>query len=181
MEMRISRRKFIKMGTLTGSFMFIPSIISGFARSFKSDEHKNGLGNFSLDLEKMGLLDITKVPFFADPSRKKDPTKDIQDAVNEERNSHKVCFFPILTYLITDTISYKQRVEKLEMPKYTDSSCQSWGYIASDRHYLLGSTKDGKQPVLKLSPNAKGFDSTDHTKNSPSCLGSNTKRYSWNS
>jgi hypothetical protein len=155
-----SRRKFLKATAMAGSLFMLPNVSNVFARnSFQ------GLsGSEPDDLLSMGLLDVTKAPFNADPSGTMDSTKAIQDAVNEARNTSMVCFFPIGTYLISDTISCEQRVEKLETPKYTDFSRQSWWDIGSDRHYLLGSTKDGKRPVLKLSPNAKGFDDPDHPK-----------------
>jgi len=67
------------------------------------------------------LLDITKSPYFADPRGIKDSTKAIQDAVNFARDNRLVCFFPSGTYLISDTISCEQRVQKLDQPRYTDS------------------------------------------------------------
>ena len=106
---------------------------------------------------------MTKAPYFADPRGEKDSTKAIQDAVNSARDNRMICFFPPGTYLISDTISCEQRVQKLDQPRYTDSMRQSWWDTSHDRHYLLGSAKE-KRPVLKLAENAKGFDDPKNPK-----------------
>jgi hypothetical protein len=47
-----------------------------------------------------GCLDVTKAPYFADPSGAKDSTAAIQRAVNDARDYQYVCFFPGGTYLV---------------------------------------------------------------------------------
>jgi len=142
-----------------------PGLVPGFAYNPLNPD-KKGISGFQDDIspEEIGLLDVTKAPFFADPSGTTDSTKAIQDAVNEARNTSKVCFFPLGTYLISDTISCEQRVEKREKIVYTDGMRQSWWDIGSDRHYLLGSAKNGQRPVIKIAPDAKGFDDPDRPK-----------------
>lgn len=165
MKKKKTRREFLKAGAAAGSLFMLPGFLQGFASS---------PGKFHLPLfngqpdedafKEMGLLDVTKAPFFADPNGIEDSTKAIQDAVNEARNTRMVCFFPLGTYLISDTISCEQRVAKRENPVYTDGMRQSWWDIGSDRHYLLGSAKNGERPVIKIAPDAKGFDNPDSPK-----------------
>ena len=82
-----------------------------------------------------------------------------------------MCFFPIGTYLISETISCEQPVYKLPIPggqtgpntdscgKYmsTDGKTQHYWNDTNDIIYLLGSTKGGARPIIKLAPNATGF------------------------
>lgn len=111
-----------------------------------------------------GCLDVTKAPYFADPTGKKDSTAAIQRAVNDARDCQYVCFFPSGTYLVSDTISCEQPVHKLEKPRFTDSTRQSYWDIPNRNCILMGSTA-GKRPVLKLAAGAKGFDDPAKPKN----------------
>lgn len=108
-------------------------------------------------LLEAGCLDVTKAPYFADSTGRKDSTAAIQRAVNDARDYQYVCFFPSGTYLISDTISCEQPVRKLEKPRFTDSMRQSYWDIPNRTCVLMGSTA-GKRPVLKLAAQAKGFD-----------------------
>jgi hypothetical protein len=107
-------------------------------------------------LEKAGCLDVTAAPYLADPSGTSDSTEAIQRAVNDARDRALVCFFPEGTYLISDTISCEQQVEKLDRPRNTDGHTQHY-WDKPHRIVMCGSTK-GRRPVLKLSHGAKGFD-----------------------
>lgn len=111
---------------------------------------------------QLGLLDVTKAPYLADPNGAKDATEAIQRAVNDARDHWLVCFFPEGTYLISDTISCEQQVEKLEQPRAVDGTTQHY-WDKSHRIVLWGSTT-GKRPVLKLARDAKGFDDPAHSK-----------------
>ena len=114
-------------------------------------------------LLELGLLDVTKAPYRADPTGTADCTKAIQQAVNDARDRGLVCFFPGGTYLLSDTISCEQVVRKLDRPKHVDGGTQHYWPVHRPM-ILLGSTK-GKRPVLKLAANAKGFDDPLHPKN----------------
>ena len=113
-------------------------------------------------LLQLGLLDVTKAPYFADATGAKDSTEAIQRAVNDARDHALVCFFPEGTYLISDTISCEQQVQKLDRPRITDSRTQHY-WDLSHRIVMFGSGK-GKRPVIKLSDNAKGFDDPNKPK-----------------
>ena len=114
-------------------------------------------------LLQLGLLDVTKAPYRADPTGNADCNKAIQQAVNDARDRGLVCFFPGGTYLLSDTISCEQVVRKLDRPKHVDGGTQHYWPVHRPM-VLLGSTK-GKRPVLKLAANAKGFDEPARPKN----------------
>jgi hypothetical protein len=107
-------------------------------------------------LFQIGLLDVTKAPYSADPTGRVDSTAAIQRAVNDARDHGLVCFFPEGIYLISDTISCEQQVRKLDRPRQTDSRTQHY-WDEPHKIIMFGSTK-GKRPILKLSKDAKGFD-----------------------
>ncbi|MGE3778557.1 MAG: glycosyl hydrolase family 28-related protein [Pirellulaceae bacterium] len=107
-------------------------------------------------LRALGCLDVTRAPYAADPSGKTDSTAAIQRAVNAARDQGLVCFFPEGTYLISDTISCEQEVNKLERPRHVDGGTQHYWPVYRPI-VLLGSTR-GKRPVLRLAPHAAGFD-----------------------
>jgi hypothetical protein len=92
----------------------------------------------------------------ADATGRTDATAAIQRAVNDARDAGLVCFFPEGTYLVSDTISCEQKVQKLDQPRNADGTTQHYWDIPH-RLVLFGSTK-GKRPVLKLAPTARGFD-----------------------
>ncbi|NLY00626.1 MAG: hypothetical protein GXY83_31400 [Rhodopirellula sp.] len=107
-------------------------------------------------LLQLGCLDVTRLPYAADPTGRSDSTEAIQHAVNDARDRGLVCFFPEGTYLISDTISCEQQVSKLDRPRHVDGGTQHYWPVHRPI-VLMGSTK-GKRPVLKLAGNAKGFD-----------------------
>jgi len=107
-------------------------------------------------LLQLGCLDVTKVPYSADPTGRSDSTQAVQRAVNDARDRGLVCFFPEGTYLISDTISCEQQVSKLDRPRHVDGGTQHYWPVHRPI-VLMGSTK-GKRPVLKLAASAKGFD-----------------------
>ncbi len=106
-------------------------------------------------LFQFGLLDVTKTPYSADPTGRLDSTAAIQRAVNDARDHRLVCFFPEGTYLISDTLSCEQQVQKLDRPRQIHERTQHY-WNEPHKIVMFGSTK-GKRPVLKLSKDAKGF------------------------
>jgi hypothetical protein len=106
-------------------------------------------------LLQLGCLDVTAAPYRADPTGRTDATAAIQRAVNDARDHGLVCFFPEGTYLVSDTISCEQQVRKLDQPRNADGTTQHY-WDLPHRIVLFGSTQ-GKRPVLKLAPGARGF------------------------
>jgi hypothetical protein len=107
------------------------------------------------ELYQLGLLDVTKAPYSADPTGEADSTAAIQRAVNDARDNWLVCFFPEGTYLISDTISCEQEVAKLDRPRHVDGGTQHYWPVHRPI-VLMGSTR-GRRPVLMLSKDAEGF------------------------
>lgn len=111
---------------------------------------------------RLGLLDVTKPPYLADPTGQQDSTAAIQRAVNDARDHWLVCFFPEGTYLISDTISCEQQVAKLDRPRHVDGGTQHYWPVHRPI-VLMGSTR-GERPALKLSKAARGFGDPDKPK-----------------
>jgi len=74
-----------------------------------------------------------------------------------------VCFFPLGTYLISDTISCEQENYRLETPRQVDGQIANYWH-KNQKIILLGSTRGGKRPVLKLAGDARGFDDPSNPK-----------------
>ena len=106
------------------------------------------LGN--QELARLGFVDVTAAPFFADPQGKKDSTKAIQQAVNFARDHQMAAFFPPGDYAISDTIECIQNL-----------GVRASGGIGSPHAHacvLIGSAKDpARRAVLYLMPNSPGF------------------------
>lgn len=113
-------------------------------------------------LLRLGLLDVTKPPYQADPTGQRDSTAALQQAVNDARDHWLACYLPSGTYLISDTLSCEQQVYRLERPRQTDGKTQSW-WDKPHRITILGSTS-GSRPVLKLAADAPGFDDPEKPK-----------------
>jgi hypothetical protein len=111
----------------------------------------------------MGLLDVTKAPYSADPRGERDSTDAIQRAVKDARDYRLASFFPVGTYLISDTLSCEQENYKLDSPRFVDGRTANYWH-RNHRVIMMGSTEGGKRPVLKLSDAAKGFDDPSHPK-----------------
>lgn len=158
-RLKQSRRNFIRNSALAGGAVTLfPWAVNPREDMDQSEVAGNvpGIKNIEDRLLEMGLLDVTKSPYLADPKGKKDSTQAIQAAVNDARDKGLVCFFPGGTYIISDMISCEQKIVRRDTP-YTNN--------VGTRHYdairrpmvLMGSTR-GKRPVIKLSESAKGFD-----------------------
>jgi hypothetical protein len=115
------------------------------------------------ELLSLGLLDVTKPPYSADSTGKNDSTTVIRRAVNDARDKGLVCFFPLGTYLISDTLSCEQQNYRLDAPRAVDGQIANYWH-RNHRVILMGSNKGGKRPVLRLSRDAKGFDDPAHPK-----------------
>jgi hypothetical protein len=142
---------------LSSFFLFIGHVPSFAQQSFPEGTDPNN------KLLGIGLLDVTKRPYLADPTGEKDSTEAIQKAINDARDHKLVCFFPQGTYLISDTLSCEQENYKLESPRPVDGQIANYWH-KNHRIVLLGSTKNGKRPVIKLSRDAKGFNDPSNPK-----------------
>jgi hypothetical protein len=107
-------------------------------------------------LAEMGVLDVTKRPYGADPSGERDSTRAVQRAVKDARDARLVCFFPVGRYLVSDTI--------VGIQGHVDP--QGWGPRWRNDDYpcvLWGSTRGGRARIV-LAPGAPGFGDPEHPK-----------------
>ena len=113
------------------------------------------------ELAKLGLVDVTAAPFHADPTGKRDSTKALRDAILFARNHQMVCFFPLGTYMVSDTlvltagITVKDHMRALSGTTYTPC--------------LLGSRKgEGspgyRRPTIYLKERSAGFSDPQNRK-----------------
>ncbi len=104
-----------------------------------------------------GLLDVTGPPFGADNTGRRDSTAAIQRAINAARDNQMVCYFPLGTYLVSDTIM----CEELYTMRLN-------GKILPGRRspiILMGERRvPGKRPLFVLADNAKGFGNPERPK-----------------
>lgn len=104
----------------------------------------------------LGLVDVTKGPFRADPSGREDSTRSIQAAINFARDRQMVCFFPPGTYRISDTLVCVQQL-------YWRSN----GRVLGGNRFpnlLVGSRVGARRPRLVLAPHSPGFDDPEKPK-----------------
>jgi hypothetical protein len=162
-----SRRDFLKSGALAGSMLMLPGLKNLAASLGELENHS--VTDIANPLA-LGLLDVTKAPYNADPTGMTDATAAIQLAVYAARDQRLICFFPSGTYLVSDTIDGEIPVYKLPVGAVigsqaddgcgrfmaTDGKTQHYWNDTNDRVIMLGST-NGPRPVLKLAPGATGF------------------------
>lgn len=112
------------------------------------------LGN--REFAALGYVDITQEPFKADPSGKRDSTKEIQSAIDFARDNQMICFFPSGDYLVSDTLIMRQAV----FARSHMNAIIAAKYMPC---VVEGSTV-GKKPRIILSPSSEGFNNTSSPK-----------------
>ena len=112
-----------------------------------------------------GLLDVTKPPFLADPTGRRDSTSALQAAVDWARAHYCAVFLPSGTFLLNDTLLLRGSPRAMAtghvpgpLPRggATDDFLLdgvSSRYVPS---FVVGDAK-GKGAVLQLPPNTQGF------------------------
>lgn len=115
-------------------------------------------------LQELGLLDVTKPPFLADASGEKDCTDTLNEAIRTAQRYHYVCYFPLGTYRISDTLQAQQYIWWKNYPydKYRVVQRRYPVVLMGER----GRTEDGKtlRPTIYLAPYSDGFTFRDHHK-----------------
>lgn len=155
-----SRRNFLKKSALSGSAFLFAKNFNPLTASVSNI--MPALDAASGSLAESGFLDITLAPYHADPNGLTDSTHAIQQAVNDARDKGLVCFFPSGTYIVSDTISCEQRVEKIDTPRNVDGGTQHYWPVYQPM--VLKGSIVGKRPVIKLAENASGFDDPENPK-----------------
>ncbi len=98
----------------------------------------------------LGLVDVTKSPFDADPTGQRDSTATVQAAVTFARDHQMVCFFPAGSYRLSDTLECVQQLYR-----------RANGRIFGGNRFpnlLVGSRAGSQRPRLVLAPKSPGFD-----------------------
>jgi len=104
----------------------------------------------------LGLADVTKGPFRADPTGQEDSTRAIQAAIDFARDHQMVCFFPPGTYRISDTLVCVQQLYR-----------RSNGRVLGGNRFpnlLVGSRAGAQRARLVLAPRSPGFDNPQKPK-----------------
>lgn len=106
-------------------------------------------------LASLGVLDITSAPFNADPTGKTDCTKILNEAIRMAQRYQMVCYFPIGTYLISDTLFAQQDIWwDYPYKEYRMTARMYPVIIMGERQ---GSPGNYRRPVVHLAPKSKGF------------------------
>lgn len=84
-----------------------------------------------------------------------DSTAGIQQAIDDALANHLVAYFPMGVYLVSDTLRcYKWLLWNAEKNKAWSGPEANWRYA----HFLQGEEKEGRRPLIKLTPVAPRFD-----------------------
>ncbi len=96
-----------------------------------------------------GVLDVTKAPYLADPTGRRDSTAALQRAIEDGRDARLVVYFPPGAYLVSDTL---RGIQGLVDPhgmgprlRNDDYPCVLWGSKGSER------------ATVRLAPHSPGF------------------------
>ncbi len=113
-------------------------------------------------LAKLGLLDVTAVPFRADRTGKRDSTRAIQQAIDFARDAQMVCFFPSGTYVVHDTLVLRHGIH-MRSHRATFMNNRQMPCVLIGSRQGEGTTGYSR-PRIVLCDNAPGFDAPDHRK-----------------
>jgi hypothetical protein len=142
-------------GHLLSAGQYVHQTIVEPVRDVLNMEAPEILGNTKL--AALGLVDVTAVPFSADPTGKSDSTRAIQQAINFARDHQMVCFFPSGVYTISDTLSCVQGYYRRQHGKV--SAAPNFPCV------LVGSQMKGKaRPKIVLAPHSPGFGNPEKSK-----------------
>jgi len=116
------------------------------------------------ELIAYGILDVTKPPYSADNTGKRDVTNVLQQAIIDARDAQLVCYLPAGRYKVSDTLEGIIGVIEWDDWPYAGHS-DPWVAEASF-HYpcvLTGSSGTARTQIV-LRDNALGFDDPSHPK-----------------
>lgn len=115
------------------------------------------ISGYSEDILEWGFVDVTKSPFNADATGKKDCTEALQHAIDFAQSQRKVAFFPQGTYRISNTL-HCRHAPPPEGERGDFEWQRYWGVT------LLGSRSGTERPKIVLSPGSEGYDDVDNPK-----------------
>lgn len=118
------------------------------------------------ELLSLGILDVTRSPYGADPTGKTDVTASLQRALDDARDTQSICYLPPGDYLVSDTIVGVQGIIEWDEWLYGDPyitnpylSLASFAYP----NVIMGSRGDHRARI-RLQDRAPGFDDGGHPK-----------------
>ncbi|MHB1158344.1 MAG: glycosyl hydrolase family 28-related protein [Phycisphaerales bacterium] len=118
------------------------------------------LGNQKL--AAMGMVDVTAAPFHADPTGRYDSTAALQQAITFARDRQMVCYLPLGTYRVSDTLECVQNTYRRQNGKILNDASAPVVMLGS----RAGGVKDGRpvRPTILLADNAPGYNDPEHPK-----------------
>ena len=136
-----------------------PPVMKPVPDGIKLDVPKE-LGNQAL--ARLGFVDVAAAPFRADATGERDSTQALQRAIEFARDAQMVCFFPLGTYTVSDTLVLRHGIHmrshratfmnNLNMPCVLVGSRKGEG------------TPDYSRPRIVLRENSPGFGKPETTK-----------------
>lgn len=107
-------------------------------------------------LQTLGLLDVTRPPFSADSTGNIDCTAALNEAIRTAQRYHFVCYFPLGTYLISDTLEARQYIwwDGYPYDKYRIVQRTYPVVMMGERREENGATL---RPTIRLAPHSEGF------------------------
>lgn len=117
-------------------------------------ELPEGLGN--PELAALGLLDVTAAPFCADNTGKRDCTAALNEAMRTAQRYQLVCYFPLGTYRVSDTLHACQDIwwEGYPFREYRVGARTYPIVLLGERREEGGRTL---RPEILLAPHSPGF------------------------
>ncbi len=107
-------------------------------------------------LARLGFVNVTAAPFFADPTGRKDSTAALQKAINFARDAQMVCFFPRGEYLVSDTLVLRHGIHMRSHRATFINNLNMPCVLAGSR---AGEGRPGyARPRLVLRAHSPGFD-----------------------
>jgi hypothetical protein len=110
------------------------------------------------DIDDIGIFDVTKQPYGADPTGVADSTKAIQRAVNEARDARVVAYFPGGTYKVSDTIELVEGLIDYTYDVQMQGVNERWNM--RDFSNMLMGPPSGTRAKIVLDSGASGFGNT---------------------
>jgi hypothetical protein len=112
-----------------------------------------------------GILDVTKSPYLADSTGRKDSTRAIQQAMKDARDARLVTFLPSGTYRVSDTISCIQGVVPQDHLPFeerfaltpTTTGASGFRFVSDYYPCVLMGSRQGQRSTIVLAPGSVGF------------------------
>ncbi len=114
-------------------------------------------------LQELGLLDVTRPPFCADMTGIQDATKALRDCIAAAQRYQLVCWIPLGTYRISDTLPCRQNIWWQDYPfRAYRISARRYPVVIMGERRAKGDSYE--RPVIRLSAHAPGFGYPEHPK-----------------